>query len=124
MASFTLAAGTARLNRALTLFIHSPHRRTAMVTKHVRWIAGLILLSLTLIVGAQEPQPERFLLTFIPNIQFSPMYVSIEQGYFSEAGYDVSLEYLNEPDVIDLVAAGQVHFGVASGEQVILANAR
>lgn len=93
------------------------------MVKAFRWMAGLMaLLSLTLIGGAQELQPERFLLTFIPNIQFAPMYVSIEQGYFAEAGYDVTLEYLNEPDVIDLIAAGQVRFGVASGEQVILAN--
>jgi len=97
---------------------------TVMV-KGFRWLAGaVLLLSLGLMVGAQEPQPERFLLTFIPNIQFSPMYTAIEQGYFAEAGYDVTLEYLNEPDVIDLVAAGQVNFGVASGEQVILANVR
>lgn len=97
-----------------------------MVTlKGFRWLAGLILLlSLNVIVGAQTPQPERFLLTFIPNIQFAPMYVTIEQGYFAEAGYEVTLEYLNEPDVIDLVAAGQARFAVASGEQVILANVR
>ncbi len=93
------------------------------MTSRLRWIAGLILLlSLTLAVNAQTPK-ERFLLTFVPNIQFAPMYVAIEQGYFSDAGYDVALEYLNEPDVIDLVGAGQVHFGVASGEQVIIANA-
>jgi NitT/TauT family transport system substrate-binding protein len=96
-----------------------------VTVKSFRWIAGLMaVLSLSLMVRAQTPQPERFLLTFIPNIQFAPMYVAIEQGYFADAGYELTLEYLNEPDVIDLVAAGQVHFGVASGEQVILANAR
>lgn len=95
------------------------------MVKRLRWLAGLILLlSLTLVASAQEVQPERFLLTFIPNIQFAPMYVAIEQGYFKEAGFDVSVEYINEPDVLDLVAAGQAHFGVVGGEQVIIANAR
>jgi NitT/TauT family transport system substrate-binding protein len=92
--------------------------------KSLRWIVGLVLLmSLTLVANAQTPQAERFLLTFIPNIQFAPIYVALEQGYFTDAGYDVTVEYLNEPDVLDLVAAGQAHFGVVGGEQVIIANA-
>jgi NitT/TauT family transport system substrate-binding protein len=78
--------------------------------------AGLSLTSM-----AQELKPQKFLLTFVPNIQFSPVYVGIAQGYFADAGLDLSLEYLNEPDVLDLIAAGQEQFGIVSGEQVILA---
>ena len=67
---------------------------------------------------------ERILLTFIPNVQFAPFYVGIEDGYFAEAGFNVSLEHLQEPEVVDLVAAGQANFGIVSGEQVILARAQ
>lgn len=67
---------------------------------------------------------ERILLTFIPNVQFAPFYVGIEAGFFAEAGYDVTLEHLQEPEVLDLVAVGQANFGIVSGEQVILARSR
>lgn len=75
-------------------------------------------------IAQDDLAEERFLLTFVPNIQFSPLYVAIEQGYFQEAGYEVTVEYLNEPDVVDLVAAGQANFGMVSGEQVITAVSR
>lgn len=69
-------------------------------------------------------QEQTLLMTFIPNIQFAPTYVAIEAGYFAEAGFDVSLEYLDEPLVVDLVAADENQFGIVSGEQVILASAQ
>ncbi|MCS6836103.1 MAG: ABC transporter substrate-binding protein [Anaerolineae bacterium] len=74
-------------------------------------------------VGAQDEA--RFLLTFIPNVQFSPMYVAVAEGHMARAGLpDVQIEYLNEPDVIDLVAVGQADFGIVSGEQAIQAHAQ
>ncbi len=85
----------------------------------------LASLLLSIVVAAQdEPVDERLLLTFIPNIQFSPFYVAIEGGHFAEAGFNISLEHLQEPEVLDLVAVGQANFGIVSGEQVILARAR
>lgn len=84
-------------------------------------LAGILIISA---FGQDELEEETLLLTFIPNIQFSPMYVAMAEGHFENAGFDVSLEYLNEPDVVDLVAAGQNNFGVVSGEQVILAASR
>ena len=87
---------------------------------------ALILASLaTSAAGAQgELQDERILLTFIPNIQFSPFYVGIQDGHFAEHGFNVTLEHLQEPEVLDLVAAGHADFGIVSGEQVILARAQ
>lgn len=85
----------------------------------------LILLCLIPMTAAQDAlRDERFLLTFIPNIQFSPLYVAQAQGYFAEAGANVTVEYLNEPDVIDLIAAGQANYGMISGEQALLAVER
>lgn len=76
------------------------------------------------VTPAQDLTDETLLMTFIPNVQFAPMYVAIADGYFEEQGFNVTLEYLNEPDVVDLVAAGQQRFGIVSGEQVILAGTR
>lgn len=86
-----------------------------------RLLTVLALLPLAIAVQAQT-QPTRFLLTFVPNVQFAPVYVGQEAGYFSEAGFDIVVEYLNEPDVVDLVASDQAAFGMVSGEQVIMAG--
>lgn len=88
-------------------------------------IVSLISLLGAWTAGAQASLvQERILLTFIPNVQFAPFYVGIEAGFFAEAGFDVSLDHLQEPEVLDLVAVGQANFGIVSGEQVILARSR
>lgn len=96
-----------------------------IISQFIRYsMTVLFILVLVLGVVAQDNLEEMpFLLTFIPNIQFSPLYVAIEEGYFAEAGVQPVVEYLNEPDVIDLIAAGQADFGIVGGEQVILARA-
>ena len=86
-------------------------------------IIGLLLVS-SAAVAQDQPLDERILLTFVPNVQFAPFYVGIEAGYFAEAGFAVSLEHLQEPEVLDLVAVGQANYGVVSGEQVILARSQ
>jgi NitT/TauT family transport system substrate-binding protein len=67
---------------------------------------------------------DRMLLTFIPNVQFSPFYMGIDEGYYADAGFNLTIEHLQEPEVVDLIAAGQANFGIVSGEQVILARAQ
>lgn len=89
-------------------------------------ILALLVLSLG-VTGAQAqsaPRDLTFFLTYIPNIQFSPVYVAIEKGYFADAGLNVTLQSGDEPDGINLIAANQLQFGFASGEQVIAARAQ
>ena len=61
---------------------------------------------------------------FIPNVQFAPLYVSQQKGFYAEEGLEVEIEYGYENDFVALVAQGEREFAVASGDQVILARSR
>ncbi|MDD9956006.1 MAG: ABC transporter substrate-binding protein [Anaerolineaceae bacterium] len=87
----------------------------------------LFLLLLLLTAGnasAQGPVTTELFLPFIPNVQFAPVYVAIENGYFAEEGLDVRIRHGAEHDGVDLVAANQLQLGIFGGEQVLLARSQ
>lgn len=82
----------------------------------------IIIVSVLMVSGSSAQTPIRFFLTYIPNIQFAPVYVMDALGVLNESGYEVQIEHGDEPVGVDLIATGDFDFGMISGEQVLMAR--
>jgi NitT/TauT family transport system substrate-binding protein len=62
------------------------------------------------------------LLGFRPDVQFAPFYVAQQEGFYADAGLEVTIEHKQAPDVQRLVADGPAEFGVADATDVMIAR--
>ena len=58
-------------------------------------------------------------LGYIPSVQFAPFYYAHPQGYYRDAGLDVTFQNRNDPELITLVGQGALDIGIGDGTSVI-----
>ena len=96
--------------------------------RHLRPLVSIALLSLVaapLAACAAPPSELRqvtLLLGFRPDVQFAPFYVAQREGFYADAGLEVTIEHMQAPDVQRLVASGEAEFGVADATDVMIAR--
>ncbi len=98
-----------------------------MKSKKIIAMVGILLLiySTTALLAADTNlKTVRFGMSFIPNVQFAPVYVAQKMGFYAEQGLKVEVEYGFENDFVALAAQGEREFALGSGDQVILARSQ
>jgi NitT/TauT family transport system substrate-binding protein len=81
----------------------------------------------TLVANSKTTKPlqtVKFGVSYIPNVQFAPLYISQQKGFYADEGLAVELQYGYESDFVTLAAQGTNEFAVASGDQIILARSQ
>ena len=68
----------------------------------------------------EEQRAVKLLLGFRPDVQFAPFYLAQQEGYFADAGLEVTIEH--STNLLPLVADGQAEFGVADATDVMIAR--
>lgn len=58
-------------------------------------------------------------LGFIPSVQFAQFYRAQRQGYYRDAGLEVTFEHKIDPELITLIGQGAVDIGIADGTSLI-----
>lgn len=103
-------------------------KTTHLLQRYTLFFTLVVAFAIASCSGSQAESIEtvtiRLPMGYIPNIQYAPFYVAVEQGYFKEQGIELEFDYKFETDGIALVAAGELPFALVSGEQVLLARAQ
>ena len=73
--------------------------------------------------NGQELTKISVMLDWTPNTNHTGLYVAKEKGYFAEQGLDVQILQSGDPGPAQLIAAGQIDFGVSYQEEVTNARA-
>jgi NitT/TauT family transport system substrate-binding protein len=87
-------------------------------------LGGCAPASGTPVSSPEAPTSVRLPMGYIPDVQFAPFYAAVEEGFFRDAGIDLTFDYSFETDGVALVASGELPFALVSGEQVLLARAQ
>ncbi len=89
-----------------------------------RFVAGLAVIAIVAGCGAGAASPStrtalKVGLGYIPSVQFAQFYYADRQGYYRDAGLDVTFQNGNDAELTTLIGQGAVDIGISDGTSVI-----
>lgn len=85
-------------------------------------LAGLVLAAAA--AGAAPADRVTLAIGYIPHVQFTPLYVGIDKGFYAEQGIDLQLEFGFQYDVFSLLAAGKIDVGLSDSDQLVISGSK
>jgi NitT/TauT family transport system substrate-binding protein len=73
---------------------------------------------------AAGPDKVRLAIGYIPHVQFTPLYVGIDKGFYAAEGIDLDLAFGFQYDVFSLLAAGKIDLGLSDSDQLVISGSR
>jgi NitT/TauT family transport system substrate-binding protein len=69
-------------------------------------------------------EPIKLAIGYIPHIQFAPLYVAIEKGFYEDQQLTLDIEYGFGIDIFALLAQEKIDLGLSDSDQLVLAGAK
>lgn len=93
-----------------------------MIKKTALFLAAIALQACSKPTQSDSMQKVRLAIGFIPNIQFAPLYVAQQQGYFAEEGLDLQISYGLGTDIFSLIGQNKTDIGLSDSDQLLAAS--
>ncbi len=82
------------------------------------------VLALSAPAWAAGPDKVRLAIGYIPHVQFTPLYVGIDKGFYAAEGIELDLAFGFQYDVFSLLAAGKIDLGLSDSDQLVISGSR
>jgi NitT/TauT family transport system substrate-binding protein len=91
-----------------------------MIRTRIRRTIATLALALATAVPIAAQDTVQMAIGFIPNIQFAPLYVGMEKGFFAEEDLELEVDYGFGVDVFSLLSLGRIDVGLSDSDQLIV----
>jgi NitT/TauT family transport system substrate-binding protein len=75
-------------------------------------------------MAAQTPEKIKLAIGYIPHVQFTPLYVGQDKGFYKAEGIELEISYGFGIDIFSLLQAGKIDLGLSDSDQLIIAGSK
>lgn len=87
-------------------------------------LCAAVFAFFTAFTAYPQEQSVKLAIGYIPHVQFTPLYLGIEKGFYREEHINLNIEYGFGVDIFSLLAAGKIDIGLSDSDQLLVAGAK